>query len=137
MKIAVRYFSRGGNTKKLADAIANAVGVTAETTDVPLTEDVDILFLGSSVYAYGVDEHVKDFINGIDVKSFNYIGNDEPQIGVMAQDILAKSPELAKALVTEDENGYYGVKTSDLVFPLIIAVQRLQKEIDELKKNMK
>ena len=24
MKIAVRYFSRGGNTKKLADAIANA-----------------------------------------------------------------------------------------------------------------
>jgi flavodoxin len=59
MKIAVRYFSRGGNTKKLADAIANAVGVTAETTDVPLTEDVDILFLGSSVYAYGVDIHGK------------------------------------------------------------------------------
>ena len=46
MKIAVRYFSRGGNTKKLADAIAKAVGVDAETTSVPLTEDVDILFLG-------------------------------------------------------------------------------------------
>ena len=74
MKIAVRYFSRGGNTKKLADAIANAVGVTAETTDVPLTEDVDILFLGSSVYAYGVDEHVKDFINGIDVKIGKVVG---------------------------------------------------------------
>ena len=68
MKIAVRYFSRGGNTKKLADAIANAVGVDAETTSVPLTEDVDILFLGSSVYANGVDNAIKAFVNGINVK---------------------------------------------------------------------
>ena len=68
MKIAVRYFSRGGNTKKLADAIANAVGVDAETTSVPLTEDVDILFLGSSVYANGVDNAIKEFVNGIGVK---------------------------------------------------------------------
>ena len=67
MKIAVRYFSRGGNTKKLADAIANAVGVEAETTSVPLTEDVDILFLGSSVYANGVDNAVKEFVNGISI----------------------------------------------------------------------
>ena len=68
MKIAVRYFSRGGNTKKLADAIADAVGVDAETTSVPLTEDVDILFLGSSVYANGVDNAIKEFVNGISVK---------------------------------------------------------------------
>ena len=74
MKIAVRYFSRGGNTKKLADAIADAVGVTAETTDVPLTEDVDILFLGSSVYAFNVDDHVKDFIEGIDVTIGKVVG---------------------------------------------------------------
>ena len=68
MKIAVRYFSRGGNTKKLADAISKAVGVDAETTSVTLTEDVDILFLGSSVYANGVDSAIKEFINGISVK---------------------------------------------------------------------
>ena len=59
MKVAVRYFSRGGNTKKLANAIAEAVGAEALTTEVPLSEDVDILFLGSSVYAYGVDDSVK------------------------------------------------------------------------------
>ncbi len=64
MKTAVRYFSRGGNTEKLAKAIAEAVGVEALTTDVPLSEDVDILFLGSSVYAYGVDNSVKQFIAG-------------------------------------------------------------------------
>ena len=68
MKIAVRYFTRGGNTKKLADAISEAVGAAAETTSVPLTEDVDILFLGSSVYANGVDSAVKEFVRGIDVK---------------------------------------------------------------------
>ncbi len=68
MKIAVRYFTRGGNTKKLAEAISEAVGVKAETTAEPLTEDVDILFLGSSVYALGVDDEVEKFIDGIGVK---------------------------------------------------------------------
>lgn len=63
MKIAVRYYSRGGNTKKLADAIARAAGVKAETVDKPLTEPVDVLFLGSSVYAAGVDDSIKKFIN--------------------------------------------------------------------------
>lgn len=67
MKVAVRYYSRGGNTKKLAEAIASAVGVEAKTTSESLKEDVDILFLGSSVYAYGVDDSVKYFINGIHV----------------------------------------------------------------------
>ena len=68
MKIAVRYFSRGGNTKKLADAISKAVGVEAETTSMPLAEDVDILFLGSSVYANGVDNAIKEFVSGISVE---------------------------------------------------------------------
>lgn len=69
MKVAVRYHTRSGNTKKLAEAIAEAVGAEAKSTDEPLVEDVDILFLGSSVYAYGVDENVKKFIDdGIQVK---------------------------------------------------------------------
>ena len=74
MKIAVRYYTRGGNTKKLADAISQAVGIEAKTTAEPLTEDVDILFLGSSVYAYGVDDEVKKFISGINVKVGKVVG---------------------------------------------------------------
>lgn len=62
MKTAVRYFSRGGNTQKLANAIAGAVGVEALDVSIPLNEKVDALFLGSSVYAGGVDEAVKIFI---------------------------------------------------------------------------
>lgn len=68
MKVEVRYFSRSGNTKKLAEAIAKEVGVEAKSIGTPLTDDVDILFLGSSVYAFEIDENVKKFINNIDVK---------------------------------------------------------------------
>ena len=62
MKVEVRYFTRTGNTQKLADAISEALGVKAETVDTPLNEKADILFLGSSVYAAGVDEKVKEFL---------------------------------------------------------------------------
>jgi len=62
MQIAVRYFSKTGNTKKLADAIGKVAGVKAETVEVKIDEDVDILFLGSSVYAAGIDPKIKEFI---------------------------------------------------------------------------
>ena len=62
MKAAVRYYTRSGNTEKLAKAVAAAAGVTAETVEKPLEEKADILFLGSSVYAGGADESVKKFI---------------------------------------------------------------------------
>ncbi len=67
MKTAVRYFTKTGHTKLLADAIAEAAGVTAETIDKPLEEDVDILFFGSAVYATKLDDEVKNFIDGISV----------------------------------------------------------------------
>ena len=67
MNIAVRYYSRGGNTKKIAEAIAEAVGTEAKTVSEPLSEDVDILFLGSAPYAFDVDDEVKKFISGINV----------------------------------------------------------------------
>ena len=62
MKAAVRYYSKTGNTKKLAEAIASAIGVTAMGVDQPLDEDVDILFLCNSVYWAGVDGKVKTFM---------------------------------------------------------------------------
>lgn len=68
MKVAVRYYTRSGNTKKLADQIAGTLGVKAESVTAGLKEEVDILFLGSSVYAAGVDEEVKKFIQNTNVK---------------------------------------------------------------------
>ena len=67
MKIAIRYYTKTGNTKKLAEALSEAVGVEALTVDTPITEDIDILFLGSAVYAAGVDSKIKEFIESINV----------------------------------------------------------------------
>ena len=62
MNIAVRYYSRSGNTKKLAEAAAKAAGVDAQDVSAPLSEKADILLLGCSYYAFDVDEAVKRFI---------------------------------------------------------------------------
>lgn len=62
MKIAVRYCSRTGNTRKLAAAVASAAGVKAQEVTVPLKEKADILFLGSAVYAAGIDDSIKKFL---------------------------------------------------------------------------
>ena len=63
MNAAVRYYTRSGNTRKLAQAVAEAVGVRAESVAAPLPEKVDVLFLGCSYYAFDVDEAVKRFIH--------------------------------------------------------------------------
>lgn len=62
MRIAVRYYTRSGNTEKLANAIAGAAEIKAEPVSAPLQEKADVLFLGCSYYAFDVDEAVKDFI---------------------------------------------------------------------------
>ena len=62
MQIAVRYISRSGNIKKLADAMAQALQVKAQELDVPLSEKADVLFLGSAVYAGKYDPAVETFI---------------------------------------------------------------------------
>ena len=51
MKIEVRYYTKGGNTEKLATAVASAAGVGALPVSEGLTGHADILFLGSSLYA--------------------------------------------------------------------------------------
>jgi len=65
MKVAVRYQSRGGNTKAVAEAIAKAAGVTAEPINFPLEEPVDILFVGGGVYAYTIDHSLKSYLEAL------------------------------------------------------------------------
>ncbi|MDD4807723.1 MAG: flavodoxin family protein [Oscillospiraceae bacterium] len=66
MNIAIRYYTKSGNTKKLAEAAAEVAGVPALPVSTPLTEPADLLFLGSSVYAGTVDREVKQFIASLD-----------------------------------------------------------------------
>ena len=50
MKVAVRYYTRSGNTEKLAKAIGDALSVQAENINVPLEEKADILFPVKKVF---------------------------------------------------------------------------------------
>ncbi len=75
MKIAVRYYTKTGNTKRLAEAVAAAVGVQALPISVPVTEPVDLLFLGNSYYAFTIDPEVRAFIRTLDRKTVGKLVN--------------------------------------------------------------
>ena len=75
MKVAVRYYTKTGNTQKLAAAIAKELGVEALPVSMPVTEPVDILFLGNSYYAFTIDPEVRDFIRSLDKKLVGKIAN--------------------------------------------------------------
>lgn len=62
MKYAVRFYTKTGNTKRLAEAIAEEFGIEALPLSAPITEAVDILFLGNSYYAFTIDPEVRSFI---------------------------------------------------------------------------
>ncbi|MBQ6980370.1 MAG: flavodoxin [Clostridia bacterium] len=64
MEIAIRYFtkSKKGNTFKLATAVSEASGVQAQTVDVDLSDNTDILFLVNAMYAANIDKDVKRFL---------------------------------------------------------------------------
>ena len=75
MKIAVRYYTKTGNTKRLAEAVAEAVGVPALPITEPVTDPVDILFLGNSYYAFTIDPEVRSFVRSLDKSKVGRIAN--------------------------------------------------------------
>ncbi|MBQ7992791.1 MAG: hypothetical protein IJ252_07165 [Solobacterium sp.] len=75
MKAAVRYYTKGGNTKRLAEAVAEAIGAEALPISTPVEEYVDILFLGNSYYAFSIDPEVRDFVRNLDKNKVGKIVN--------------------------------------------------------------
>ena len=75
MKIAVRYYTKTGNTKRLAEAIAEAAGVEALPISMPVEEPVDVLFLGNSYYAFTIDPEVRSFVRSLDPKLVGKVVN--------------------------------------------------------------
>ena len=75
MKVAVRYYTKTGNTKRLAEAIAKAVGAEALPISTPVTEQADVLFLGNSYYAFSIDPEVRDFVRVLDKSKVGKIVN--------------------------------------------------------------
>lgn len=63
MTKAVRYFSKLGNTKTIAEALTDGAGVKAVSiTDEPeLTQRVDVLYLGGAPYANIMAPELKEY----------------------------------------------------------------------------
>ena len=78
------------------------------------------------------------FIEALNVVSYNYTedaADAKARIGLVAQDVQRADAEIAKFFVDEDENGMLGLTPANLVFPLIAAVQALNKRVAELESK--
>lgn len=63
MKNDIRYYSKFGHSKMMAEAVKDLVGVDPKTVEEPLTETVDTLLLGAGVMLGKVNGEVIRFIN--------------------------------------------------------------------------
>lgn len=72
MNIRIFYHSATGNTRKVAEAMAEELGVTAEDiASYNFSVSADVLFVGTAVYAtydHGINPAVRDFISKLDPK---------------------------------------------------------------------
>ena len=106
---AVRYYSRSGNTKAVADAMAKVAGVEAVSvneTGAEITEPVDVLFIGGALYAYGLDQNMKDYLASLDgSKVGKAVVFSTSWISKHALDLLRSGLE-AKGIAVESETFY-------------------------------
>ena len=71
MKTAVRFYSKLGNTEKIARAIAEGAGVEARSLpdEQALPERVDLLFLGGAPYANIMAPELKAYAEGLSAET--------------------------------------------------------------------
>lgn len=68
MKVAIRYYSRGGHVEAMAEAISRGTGVEAVSIDEPgaeITEHIDLLFIGGALYNFQLDPLFKEYLSEI------------------------------------------------------------------------
>ena len=98
MNIKVLYFSKSGNTKKVAESIAKATNQVAESVPPAYPSDnVKLLFLGAGVYLGKIDDKMKNYIRSLDAKKvknvalFSTSGSDKNiEINIMKELLVAK-----------------------------------------------
>ncbi len=97
--VAVLVDSRGGNTKKIARAIAEELGAVPGDIKTPVPEDTQLLFLGSGTYSnHTPGDAIMRFIRngsfaGRRVALFGTAGYEKDgqrMIGIMADALEAK-----------------------------------------------
>ena len=106
MTYAVRYYTKTGNTKKLAEAIAKELGVEALPISEPVNEKVDLLFLGNSYYAFNIDPEVRAFVASLDKAKIGKIVNFG-SAAMLNSTYKKVKAEADKAGITMDEKEFH------------------------------
>ena len=116
MSVAVRYYSRSGNTKKVAEYIAEVAGVNAvsvDAKDAALSEKTDVLFIGGALYAYGIDDNLKKYLQTL---SGDKVGKavifSTSWLSKHALDLIKKEL-VEKGIQVESETLYFKSKAVD------------------------
>lgn len=68
MKVAIRYFSRGGHVEAMAEALSRGTGVEAISIDEPgaeIKEHIDLLFIGGALYNFMLDPLLKQYLDDL------------------------------------------------------------------------
>ena len=97
----VIYFSRGGNTKKVADAIAKELDVRAEDVkEASLRQETGMIFLGSGCYGGKPDKGMMRFIEENEFKGRKVVlfgtsgGGEGEEVDEMKRSLEAKGAEI-------------------------------------------
>ena len=116
MNISVRYYSRGGNTKLLAESIAKDLNVSAISVDSDnseLKDDVDVLFIGGALYVYGLDKNLNKYIENLDAKKIKRaVAFSTSWLSKHSIDLIKKGL-MKKGIKVEEEDCYYKGKPSE------------------------
>ena len=117
MNIQVRYYSRSGNTKILAEAIAKGVNVEAMSVDKSealINEKVNCLFIGGALYAYGLDKKLKSFLAKLNPKNIDKaVVFSTSWISKHSIDLIKKAL-IDKGIKVEEEYFYAKNKPTDV-----------------------
>lgn len=65
MNVKIVYYSDSGNTKKLALAISEALGIPAQEITGADIRDTDLLFMGGSPRAFQLEKNCKAFLKSL------------------------------------------------------------------------
>lgn len=68
MNVAIRYQSRGGHVKEIAQIISSGIDVEPISIDdprAPITKHVDVLFIGGALYSFRLDPSLVEYIDSI------------------------------------------------------------------------
>jgi flavodoxin len=102
MNAAVVYVSRTGNTKKVAEAIAQAVGCAAQSvSEYGAGKPVDLLFVGGSLYGGVLDPALDAFIRGLDPKAVGRAAAFSTHVSGEKADGLIKAALAARGIPAE------------------------------------